>query len=112
MFHWRISLNPVLLLLLVNFLSGFKLELMYISLTHLHGFQLPLLLPLFIKIICFVFIIRIKRSLKYCSDRPVIVAKWFLKLPNLHMLIKQKSSSFPVNLALNRGKSVLPPLMT
>ena len=42
------SLNMVLLLLLVNFVSGSKLELMYISftvitrssLTHLHGFQL------------------------------------------------------------------------
>ena len=32
MFHWRLSLNIVLLLLLVNFVSGFRLELMYISL--------------------------------------------------------------------------------
>ena len=32
MFHGRISLNSVLLLLLVNFVSGFRLELMYISL--------------------------------------------------------------------------------
>ena len=32
MFHWRISLNSVLLLLLVNFVSRFRLELMYISL--------------------------------------------------------------------------------
>ena len=47
-FHGRISLNSVFLLLLVNFVSGFRLELMYISLlvsissslTHLHGFQL------------------------------------------------------------------------
>ena len=46
--HERISLNLVLLLLQVNFVSGFRLELMYISLiesirsshTHLHGFQL------------------------------------------------------------------------
>ena len=53
MFHGRISLNSVLLLLLVNFVSGFKLELMYISLiacirsslTHLHGFQHLVLLP-------------------------------------------------------------------
>ena len=50
---WRISLNLVLLLLLVNFVSGFWLELMYIyhienirsSLTHLHGFQVLVLLP-------------------------------------------------------------------
>ena len=42
-----------LLLLLVDFLSGFRLELMYISLivsissnlTHLHGFQQLVLLP-------------------------------------------------------------------
>ena len=47
-FHERISLNSVLLLLVVNFMSGFRLELMYISLnvrirssfTHLHGIQL------------------------------------------------------------------------
>ena len=32
MFHGRISLNLVLLMLLVNFLSGFRLELMYIFL--------------------------------------------------------------------------------
>ena len=49
----RISLNSVLLQLLVNFVSGFRLELVYItlivsirsSLTHLHGFQLLVLLP-------------------------------------------------------------------
>ena len=48
MFHERISLNLVLLLVVVNFLVGFRLELMHISvtenvrssLTHLHGFQL------------------------------------------------------------------------
>ena len=42
-----------LLLLLVNFVSGFRLELMYLtlivnirsSLTHLHGFKLLVLLP-------------------------------------------------------------------
>ena len=48
-----ISLNLVLLLLLVNFVSGSRLEVMYISLsenirsslTHLYGFQLHVLLP-------------------------------------------------------------------
>ena len=34
MFHGRISLNSVLLLLLVNFVSGFRLELMHISLME------------------------------------------------------------------------------
>ena len=50
---WKDTLNSVLLLLLVNFVSGFRLELMYISLiesirsslTYLHGFQLLVLLP-------------------------------------------------------------------
>ena len=53
MFHGRISLNSVLLLLQVNFVSGFRVELMYISLIegirsslpHLHRFQLLVLLP-------------------------------------------------------------------
>ena len=48
-----ISLNLVLLLLLVKFVSGFRLEMMYISLiisirlnlAHLQGFQLLVLLP-------------------------------------------------------------------
>ena len=51
-FHGRISLNSVLVLLLVNFVSGFRSELLYISLiikirsslTHLHSFQLLVLL--------------------------------------------------------------------
>ena len=51
----RISLNSVLLLLLVNFLSGFRLELMNISLNvnikssfiQLHVFQLLVLLAQF-----------------------------------------------------------------
>ena len=40
------------------------------------------------------------RILKYSSDRLVIIAKGFLKLPNLHVLIKQKSPLLPRNLAL------------
>ena len=54
MFHGRICLNSVLLLLLLNFASGFMLKLMHISflvsirasLTHLHGFHLLLLLAI------------------------------------------------------------------
>ena len=52
-----------------------------------------------------------------------MVAKGVLKLPDLHMLIKQKSPSLPRNLALgtfgellivlsiNKGKSAIPPLL-
>ena len=39
-------------------------------------------------------------NLKLSSDRLVILPNGFLKLPNLHMLIKQKSTSLPRNLAL------------
>ena len=61
MFHAMISLNSVLLLL-ANFLSGFTLELVYISLivsitssfAHLHGFQLFVERPLFTEITFFV----------------------------------------------------------
>ena len=53
MFNGRISLNSVLLLLLVNFVRGFRLDLMYISLivcirlslTHPDGFIQLVLLP-------------------------------------------------------------------
>ena len=53
------SLSLVLLLLLVNFVSEFRLELMCISLnvnfrSNLHGFELPFLLPQLIEISSFV----------------------------------------------------------
>ena len=53
--------------------------------------------------------------LKQSSDRLVIVAKGFFKLPNLHRLIKQKklgSRDFwcIANSALNKGKSPILPL--
>ena len=50
----------------------------------------------------------------------MIVAKVLLKLPNLHMLIKQKTPLLPRNLALGtfgelpimfKGKSAIPPLL-
>ena len=61
MFHGKIFLSLVRLNLLMNFVSGFRLELMYISiiisirssLTHLHSFQLLELLPEFIEITFF-----------------------------------------------------------
>ena len=45
--------------------------------------------------------------LRLSSDRLVIVAKRFLKLPNLHMLIKQKSPLFPRNLVLVTSRKLL-----
>ena len=92
------------------------------SLTHLHGFQLLLLLPQFIELTFFVSTKSINLLiLKQSSDRLVIDAKGFLKMPNLHMLIKEKSPLLPRNFALgdflqnassvrNKGKSAIPPL--
>ena len=56
----EISLKLVLLLLLLYFLSGFRLEFISSisirsSLTHLHGFKLLVLLPLFIEITFFLY---------------------------------------------------------
>ena len=62
------------------------------SLTHPHGFQLLLLLPEFLEIYLFVCTNRVNLlNLKWSSGRLVMVAKGFLKLPNLHILIKQES---------------------
>ena len=103
-YHGRISLSLVVLLLLVNFMTGFRLKLMYISLienirsslTHLHGFQLLVLLPQFTEISFFVCTKRINfLLLKQSSGRLVLVANGFFKLPNLHMLIKQMSLLLP-----------------
>ena len=92
MFSGKISLSSVLLLLLVNFVSGFRLELMSLivsirsSLIEITFFDCTNKINLL--------------NLKESSDRLVIVAKRFLKLPNLYMLIKQNSLSLPRNLAL------------
>ena len=87
----------------------FRLELMYLTLilsirsnlTHSHGFQQLVLRSLFTEIIFFVCTNRINLlNLKQSSGSLVIVAKGFLKLPNMHILLKQKSPSLPRNLVL------------
>ena len=102
------SLNPVLLLLLVNFVSrdqvGIDVSLIVSlrsGLTHLHGFQLLVLPPEFIEILFVICANRINLlNLKESSGRLVIIAKVFLKLPHLDVLINQKSLSLPRNMAL------------
>ena len=59
------------------------------SLTHLHAFSAT----------CAA-VIAHRNHFLCSSDRTVIVANRFLKVPNLHMLIKQKSTPLPRNLAL------------
>ena len=109
MLHWRISLSWMLLLMLINFVTGLLLELMYTSLTinirssliHLHGFQVLLVLPLLLEITFFIFINRVNLLwLRPRSDSLVITAKRLLKLLKLLMLIKQRSLSPPRNLVL------------
>ena len=112
-----------------EFVNGFRLELMYISLiisirsglTHLHGFQLLVMLPLFIEITFFFCTNRINPlNLKQSSDRLVIIAKGFLNLPNQHMPIKQEFITSQklafwnfyqiAYSVLKKGKSATPPL--
>ena len=103
-FYGRKTLNWVLLLLLVFFVSGLRLELIYISLIK---YQVrPHSSPWFSAAFAAAMIHRNKffrlhqENQSKPRDRLVTVAKGFLKLPNLHMLIKQKNSSLPRNLAL------------
>ena len=103
MFHGRISLNSVHLLLPVTFVSGFWLGLMYVSpwfsaacaasIAHRNHF--------------FRLYQHKKSSESKVKYRLVIVTKGFLKLPNLHMLIKQKSSSLHRSLALGTFDELL-----
>ena len=89
-----------ILLLLLSFVSGFRLELVYISrivivrssLIHIHGFKLLVLLPQHVEVISFVYTNRVNLLyLKRSSDRLVIVAKGLEKLLNLLMLTTKQS---------------------
>ena len=60
------------------------------SFTHVHGFQLLVLLPLFIEIIFFVCTNRINLVDLKSSSAKQKVAKGFLKLSNLYMLKNPK----------------------
>ena len=112
-------------MLVLNFVSVSRLELMYMPFIiniksghiFLHGFQLFVLLPELIEIS---FVYTNKTNLLYLkgnSDRKVIFAKGFLKLSNWLMLIKQKHLLLPRNLDLgfwqiarnvvNKGKSAI-----
>ena len=115
---------------LVNFMSGFKLELMYISLIenirssliHLHGLQLLVLLPQFIEVTFFCLYQREKSSdskvkFRQASNR----CKRVLEATKLayanetkESIISQKLGScdflWIANSVLNKSKSAIPPL--
>ena len=83
----KLGASAVLLLIFVNNRS---------SPIHLHGFQLLLLL--FKETISLVHTKRVNLlHLRWSSNRQVIVSKGFLELPNLPILIKQKTVSLPRN---------------
>ena len=116
MFHGRISLNSVLLLLVLNFAGGSRLEMMYIllivnsrsSLVHLYGFSAACAAVIALEITSFVCSERINLlHLKWNSGSLVIVARRFLKLSNLLMLIKQKNLSLPRTLAFATFRKLL-----
>ena len=105
MSHGRISLNLVLLLLLVN-CEWAQVEIDVYIPHHKYQVKPPSFpaacgAPIVHRIIFFICTYKINLlNLKYSSNRLVIIVKVFLKLPNLHMLMKQKSLSLPKNLAL------------
>ena len=99
----------VLLPLLLNFVSGFRLKLMYISLIksirsnfiHLHCSYLFVLLPLLLEITSFLCTSRLDQPcIRSNSDRLISIIKAFLNLLNLTMLIKQEILSRLRNLIL------------
>ena len=111
----------MLLLLLANFVTGFGLKLIYIYIYIYHIYiyisssssssssQISRKVPLISNL----------PNLMESLDSPVIVAKGLLKLPNLYMVIKEKSPSLSTNLAvrrtsvsvLNKDNSAIPPLL-
>ena len=87
-FHGRISLNSVVLLLLVNFVSGFRSQLIYISLIQVLGQTLLIFIVFSCLCSCHSsqknHFFHLYQQNKY---QPVIFAKGFFKLPNFYMLI-------------------------
>ena len=105
-FHGRISLNSVLLLLLMNFVSGFRLELMYMSLIVSIRSSLTHWFPYFSAACAAAIVHRNhffrlhqqnkKVKFRQASNR----CKRVLEAAKLNMLIKQKSPLLPRNFAL------------
>ena len=115
----------MLLLVLVNLVSGFRLELMYIfliksiwsKLTHLHGFQLLVLLPQFIAFTFFVCTKRINLlNLKFrqVSNRCIKVLEATKPVycnKRKESITSQKLGSWRIAYSvLKKGKSAIPPL--
>ena len=121
MFNWRISLNSVLLLLLVNFASGSWLELMYISLiisirsnlSHLQVFQLLVLLPHLYQQESSKFKVKFREA-SNCCKRVQKGAKLAYATKTKQSFTSQRHGSQDfwqiANSIFNKGKSAIPTL--
>ena len=93
-FHGKISLNSVVLLLILDFVSGYRLE--YPSSSEVSD-QARLISMVFSCCHSSLesFFFHLYQQNKFSESKVKVqtgfFAKGFLKLPNLHMLIKQKS---------------------
>ena len=131
MFPGRISLNSVLLVLLVNFVSGFRLELMYISLILSIRSNLPNSSPCFSAARAAAIVHRnhfFRLYQKYKSSESKVKfrqasnrCKMVLEAAKLACANKAKESILSqkvgscdfwqiANSVLNKGKSAIPPL--
>ena len=130
MFHGRISLKSVLLLLLVNFVSGFRLEMMFISLmenirsslTHLHIIfsclccchsSLKSLFHLYQKDKSSGSKVKLRQASNFCK-RVFEATRVAYANKTRYFITSQKLGSRDfwqiANSVLNKGKSAIPPL--
>ena len=128
MFHGRVSINFMLRLVVKNFVSRSRLELMYVSLIviitwsliHVHGFQLLVLLSYLIEIASFVCINRINllqvkfRKARSCCKSVLEVAKLVYANKTKESITFQKLDSRNIcgiaNSVESKCKADLPPL--
>ena len=128
MFHGRVSINFMLRLVVKNFVSRSRLELMYVSLIviitwsliHVHGFQLLVLLSYLIEIASFVCINRINllqvkfRKARSCCKSVLEVAKLVYANKTKESITFQKLDSCNIcgiaNSVESKCKADLPPL--
>ena len=122
MFHGRISLGLVLLRLLVNFLSGFRLEVMYISRAHsspwfsaacaaaiVHRNQF---FPLYEKVKSSNSKVRFRQASNHCKRLLEAAKVAYAKKTRVHSEELGSRDFWRIaNSLLNKGKSPIPPLI-
>ena len=132
LFHGGMSLNSLLLLLLVNFVSGFRLELVYVYITH-HKYQVQPHPSSWLSAACAAAIVHRNHFFHFYQQNKSSESKLkfrqasnrcrrVLEAANLHMPGKQESIFSQklgsedfwqiANSVFNKGKSVVPPLFS